>query len=566
LFRAKPLSPSEPFGSLPVAEESRVNIAAGSLPLTFRIFLLTILLAGELALLTTWLFHTTQVVATQHDWAALFLRSVVCFVVIVAPFGYLRNRPSIEAINAQSRGASRIGIRWHLLAAHLATLILAVHLSTVLYQAGGLRTTLLSAIWIAVWSGAFSLACLAFLSWPVWVGLTRRTFRLWIYASIAVIFAIASGPYLQRWFWGPGLAVRWTFRLVRIFLSPFVPLTIVDASTARLGTEHFRVEIMPACSGVEGIGMVLAFVTLWLIVFRKEYRFPRSLLLVPLGAVLIFLFNAVRIAALIFIGESGAEDIALNGFHSQAGWIAFSVVSVGFCAAIQWVPWFSSAPPGRELSSTTQHNPSAAYLIPFLAILAASMIAGAFKGTNGLEWLYPLRFAAAAAALWIFRRSYAGLNWEFDWLAPATGACVFLIWIAFDRSISAASDAAISSALSDSSSALRGIWLVLRVLAAVATVPLAEELAFRGFLMRRLVSARFECVSLRNFNWFAVLVSSLIFGFLHGGFWIAGSIAGILFALVTIRRGRIGEAVMAHATANALLAAYVIAFHKWHLW
>src|SRR6185437_14672094 len=126
------------FGSLPVAEESRVNIAAGSLPLTFRIFLLTILLAGELALLTTWLFHTTQVVATQHDWAALFLRSVVCFVVIVAPFGYLRNRPSIEAINAQSRGASRIGIRWHLLAAHLATLILAVHLSTVLYQAGGL--------------------------------------------------------------------------------------------------------------------------------------------------------------------------------------------------------------------------------------------------------------------------------------------------------------------------------------------------------------------------------------------------------------------------------------------
>jgi membrane protease YdiL (CAAX protease family) len=42
--------------------------------------------------------------------------------------------------------------------------------------------------------------------------------------------------------------------------------------------------------------------------------------------------------------------------------------------------------------------------------------------------------------------------------------------------------------------------------------------------------------------------------------------AGILFGLAVIRRGRIGDAVVAHATANALLAAYVLAYHKWHLW
>jgi hypothetical protein len=33
-----------------------------------------------------------------------------------------------------------------------------------------------------------------------------------------------------------------------------------------------------------------------------------------------------------------------------------------------------------------------------------------------------------------------------------------------------------------------------------------------------------------------------------------------------LRRGRIGEAVIAHATTNALIAAYVLAFHRWHLW
>ena len=37
-------------------------------------------------------------------------------------------------------------------------------------------------------------------------------------------------------------------------------------------------------------------------------------------------------------------------------------------------------------------------------------------------------------------------------------------------------------------------------------------------------------------------------------------------SLLVIRKGRIGEAVVAHATANALLAAYVLTYHQWHLW
>ncbi len=568
MFRAKTSSAFEPIVPIPVVERSRpVKAASGSLTLAHRIHLLALLFAGELGLLSIWRFHTTQAVATKHDWAALFLRSVVCFVVIFVPFGYLKNRASLDAVDAQARGTGHTGISWRFLAAHLAAMIAGVELSTWLYLEGGLtKADLLSASWFAIWGLAFSFAALAFLSWPVWVQLIRRTLHLWVYATIAVFSAIAAGPYLQRWLWEPGLAVQLTLRLAKMILSPFVLVTTADASRAVLGTANFRVEILPGCSGVEGIGLVLVFVTLWLIVFRKECRFPQSLLLIPFGVALIFFLNAVRIAALILIGDAGAGDIAINGFHSQAGWIAFSLVCVGFCAAIQRVPWFSSAEPVRNDARATQHNPSAAYLVPFLAIMGASMVTNAVKGTDGFEWLYPLRLAAAVVALWIFRRSYAALDWKFDWMAPATGVCVFAIWIAFDRSTSVASDLAISSALSDSSSAVRGMWLALRVLAAIVTVPLAEELAFRGFLMRRLISEHFESVSMRRFSWCAVLVTTVIFGILHGGFWIAGTVAGILFALLTIRRGRIGDAVMAHASANALLAAYVILFHKWHLW
>jgi CAAX prenyl protease-like protein len=116
------------------------------------------------------------------------------------------------------------------------------------------------------------------------------------------------------------------------------------------------------------------------------------------------------------------------------------------------------------------------------------------------------------------------------------------------------------------STVARVTWISFRVLTAIVTVPLAEELAFRGFLMRRLISSDFDSVSLSRFSWFALLASSSAFGFLHSGFWVAGSIAGILFGLAVIRRGRIGDAVVAHATANAMLAVYVLKYHQWHLW
>jgi exosortase/archaeosortase family protein len=47
----------------------------------------------------------------------------------------------------------------------------------------------------------------------------------------------------------------------------------------------------------------------------------------------LFLLNAVRIAALILIGNSGARQIALGGFHLQAGWIAFNGVALVFSVA-----------------------------------------------------------------------------------------------------------------------------------------------------------------------------------------------------------------------------------------
>jgi len=267
---------------------------------------------------------------------------------------------------------------------------------------------------------------------------------------------------------------------------------------------------------------------------------------------------------LILIGNAGAPAIALGGFHSQAGWMAFNVVALGFSVGVQRLPWITTRQPSRASAAAAGGNPAAPYLVPFLAILAAAMISRAVTG--GFEWLYPLRFFAAAAALWFFRRKYTGLDWTFGWIGPAAGVIVFGIWLSLDLVAGVRTESPIASGIASLPPASRFAWLACRILAAVVTVPIAEELAFRGFLIRRLMAADFESLSVRTFSYVSLLVSSVVFGLLHGDRWLAGTVAGLLYAGVFLRRGKIGDAVIAHATTNALLAALVLFSGKWYLW
>jgi CAAX prenyl protease-like protein len=192
------------------------------------------------------------------------------------------------------------------------------------------------------------------------------------------------------------------------------------------------------------------------------------------------------------------------------------------------------------------------------------MISRAASG--GFEWLYPLRFVAAAAVLWFFRSKYLELDWGFGGFSVIAGCAVFGIWLGLDRMAGTHPPSAILAGLASLSFPARVTWLGFRTVAAVITVPIAEELAFRGFLIRRLSSADFESLSPRHYTYIAVVVSSVAFGLLHGDRWLAGTLAGLIYAVAFLRRGRIGDAVVAHATTNALLAAWVLVGGNWDMW
>lgn len=485
---------------------------------------------------------------------------VVAFAAFFVTFSYLRRRVALQRISSE---LMETPIKWGLLAGHFCAMAAFIALTSMLLADNrwGLHGGLMAKGPLLMGLLAVGLGGAAFVPPRVWLDLLRSTGTAWVYAAGATLVSFQLIAWCAP-LWQP--ATNLTFVMVRTFLQPVLPDLIADATTKTIGTQKFTVTISAACSGVEGVGLMLVFSLAWLWFCRRECRFPQAFLLIPAGVCVLWLLNAVRIAVLILIGNMGAESVALGGFHSQAGWIAFNAVALGFCLTAQQVQWFTVRPLARLADERSAENPTAAYLTPFLAILAAAMVARAASGS--FEWLYPLRFFAATGALWFFRPQYAKLDWSFGWIAPAVGSLVFVIWLGLDLVSGAHEDSGLASSLAKLPAFGRFAWLAFRTLAAVITVPIAEELAFRGFLLRRLISADFESVSTRTFTGLSILVSSVVFGLLHGDRWLAGAVAGMLYAGAMLWRGRIGDAVVAHGITNALIAAYVLFGGKWHLW
>jgi len=90
-------------------------------------------------------------------------------------------------------------------------------------------------------------------------------------------------------------------------------------------------------------------------------------------------------------------------------------------------------------------------------------------------------------------------------------------------------------------------------------------LAFRGFLARRLTARDFDALPPERISLPAVALSSLAFGLLHQR-PVAGTLAGVCYALVFRRRGRLADAVIAHAATNAALVAIAAATGRADLW
>jgi exosortase E/protease (VPEID-CTERM system) len=494
--------------------------------------------------------------AAVHDIQHWLFRLLIAYAVSLVMLLSLRRGTGLAAMSAEHFDAP-LRLRWLVL--HAMVLGPLAFFSSALYgDSLHLPFIAIAIAWHVLAVSTLVTLFAAMAPIRVWISMLRGSGALAVYAAAPALAAVLAIQWSQS-LWVS--AAKITFELVEMLLRPVMPELLTDPGARILGTYRFSVSIAEQCSGLEGVGLMLVFCCAWLWYFRREFYFPRVLLVIPVSLALVFLLNALRIAAIVVIGNAGYERIAMIGFHSQAGWIAFNLVAFGVAIVARRSAWLNRSA-GAHTAAAGVHNPTSPYLVPLLTTLAIGMLVHALSA--GFDLLYPLRLAGTGLVLWLYRHRFQALEWRFTWRGVAVGAAMFGVWVLIGRLLLPHED--MPPALSGLSPGARTAWVLCRAAAAVVTVPLAEELAYRGYLLRRLASPQFDAIAFGQVRWPALVLSSLVFGAMHAGMWLAGSIAGLAYGLVAMRTNRFGESVAAHATTNALIAATVLILGQWQWW
>ena len=388
------------------------------------------LLVVELALVSVW-FDRWQM-ASEHGWLIFgYLNSVLRIGVAIATATAIvaaaRQRPQLSWASAP---VGRMRRAWPFLVGHMVALAGFVVLSELVFKenAGVLPDAEITvSLWVVVGLTSMALWVAAFLS-------TSDGGRLWRRGLHALPLGVVVG--LAAWGAGDLTLESWqllhlsTFWLVHTIMGRIVGHGFISQPQEFIiGTPRFTVQIGEMCCGYEGIGLILILLGIYLWIFRKRLRFPRAFAILPLGMVVIWVANALRIVALILVGDRISPAVALGGFHSVAGWLAFDGVGLSLVALTHRSRFLTLERSAGEPRLAT--SPTAAYLTPLLAIIATAMITGAFA--TDVECYYPLRVLAAAAMLGYHRRSYAECRGEVSWWwGGAIGVVVFALWIALE--------------------------------------------------------------------------------------------------------------------------------------
>lgn len=404
-------------------------------------------------------------------------------------------------------------------------------------------------IWVVIIGGYF-LSWLACAVRPSdWVT-TLKSHGPWMLAAAAAGAATLAVSWSFNRLWRP-MAVL-DLRCANLWLHLFLSHTVASPDKLLLGSRSFDVTIRSGCSGYEGMGLIACYVGAFLWLRRESLRLPAALVLIPLGMALSWLANTVRLAVLVLLGTYISPRLAIRGFHSQAGWILFTLLGISLVLLVERWGLFR-----RDRSESLPAAAALPYVVPFLVLLLAQMMSRA--ATAGFDYYYPLRIIVLGAVLFAFRRHYRSIFKLPSPRAYAVGLGIFVLWVALVKSGSAQAP----------TSALHGLplllWLGFRALGSSTVVPLVEELAFRGYLLRRLQSQEFDSVPVGRLSWPALVISSLAFGLLHQA-WLAGVLAGLAYGLVLYKRESLTDAVCAHAITNLCLAVWILSFGAWGLW
>jgi uncharacterized protein len=227
--------------------------------------------------------------------------------------------------------------------------------------------------------------------------------------------------------------------------------------------------------------------------------------------------------------------------------------------------------------------------LPYILFVLPINLGGLFE-LDSHFWIYVGRTVLGAGLILVMWPLVKEMRYALSWEAVVVGVAVFVMWVAIDPlyphtsllleaigtyarelglGFSFGSGRTSPSwnpfASAGDGTALAWFFVTVRVLGSSLVVPPLEEVFFRSFLYRSIVKADFQSVSWTYFSWRAMLITAVLFGFIHDA-WLSGILCAVCYQWLVIRKNRLGDAITAHAITNWLLGIWIVWNGAWSLW
>ena len=214
------------------------------------------------------------------------------------------------------------------------------------------------------------------------------------------------------------------------------------------------------------------------------------------------------------------------------------------------------------------------YVLPMVTFLVLTALEGQLpKSGQAIHpvyypLFYTLKIVVVTVIAWYCRSTWHDLH---PW--PATtaimwavmlGLLVAVLWVGLDGYYPTLPLLGVRSAFDPSRLAPAGriAFLTVRLGGLVVLVPLIEELFWRSFLLRTVISADFRTVPIGQVTPLAAAITSVMFAAAHPE-WLPALLTGLIWTGLLWRTKSLAACVLSHAVANLGLGIYVLATGNW---
>jgi CAAX prenyl protease-like protein len=211
-------------------------------------------------------------------------------------------------------------------------------------------------------------------------------------------------------------------------------------------------------------------------------------------------------------------------------------------------------------------------IVPFILFMLLLGLRGNVPaGWVDPRWIYALTLVAVGGMLLRFRGEYGELDRQNlpsareTLLAIGVGLLVFVLWINLDRPGLRLGQPTANFLPIDAQGQLEWPLIAVRWAGAALLVPVMEELFWRSFLMRWIDRAQFEALPPQQVSMKAIVLSTFVFMLVHT-LWLAAILAGLAYAWLFVRTGKLWVPVIAHGVTNGVLGIWVVASGHWEFW